>query len=101
VSERNTTAWSLSATRIPDILADTFSVVVAQDFDGVAVEDGDYLALKLRDSGSRRGCQEREEHNEGLNRPSQQRARSFFRAAHPAMMGTTPAPLNRKQGVFV
>jgi len=40
-------------------------VVVAQDFDGVAVEDRDYLALKLRDSGSRRGCQEREEHNEG------------------------------------
>lgn len=65
MSERNTTAWSLSATRIPDILVDTFSVMVAQDFDGVAVEDRDYLALKLRDSGSRRGCQEREEHNEG------------------------------------
>jgi hypothetical protein len=38
VSERKTTAWSLSATRIPDILADTFRVSVVQHVDGVAVE---------------------------------------------------------------
>jgi hypothetical protein len=41
VSERKTTDWSLSAARIPDILADTFRVLVVQDFEGVAVEDGD------------------------------------------------------------
>jgi hypothetical protein len=38
VSQRKTTAWSLSAARIPDILADTFGVSVVQDFEGVAVE---------------------------------------------------------------
>ena len=41
VSERKTTAWPLSAARNPDILADTFRVLVVQDFEGVAVEDGD------------------------------------------------------------
>ena len=41
MSERNTTAWSVSAARIPDILADTFRVLVVQDLDGVAVEDRD------------------------------------------------------------
>jgi hypothetical protein len=40
VSERKTTAWSLSAARIPDILADRFGVLVAQDFDGGTIEDG-------------------------------------------------------------
>jgi hypothetical protein len=44
VSERKTTAWSLSAARIPDILAGTFRVLVVQDFDGVAVEDANNLA---------------------------------------------------------
>ena len=41
VSEWNTTAWSLSAARIPDILAGIFGALVEQDFEGVAVEDGD------------------------------------------------------------
>jgi hypothetical protein len=35
-----------------------------QDFDGVAVEDPNYLSLILRDSGGWNGCQEGEEHNE-------------------------------------
>jgi hypothetical protein len=38
--------------------ADAFGVLVVEDFDGVAVEDTDYLALILTDSNSRRGCQE-------------------------------------------
>jgi hypothetical protein len=37
--------------------------LVVQEFYGVAVEDGDCLALILGDSDSRRGCQESEEHN--------------------------------------
>ena len=45
--------------------ADAFRVSVVEDFDRVAVEDTDYLALILRDSDSRRGCQESEEPNEG------------------------------------
>jgi hypothetical protein len=41
VSEWNTTAWLLSAARIPDILADTFRVLVMQDFEGVTIGDRD------------------------------------------------------------
>jgi hypothetical protein len=41
VSEPKTTDWSLSAARIPDILADTFRVLVVWDFEDVAIEDGD------------------------------------------------------------
>jgi len=48
VSERKTTAWSLSAARIPDILADTFRVLVVSDFEGVAVEDRDNGAGEVR-----------------------------------------------------
>jgi hypothetical protein len=48
VSERKTTDWSLSAARIPDILADTFRVLVVWDFDGVAVEDGGDAAGEVR-----------------------------------------------------
>jgi hypothetical protein len=40
------------------VQTDAFRVLVVQDFDGIAVEDSDYLALILRDSDSRRGCQE-------------------------------------------
>ena len=66
-----------------------------QDFDGVAVEDPDYFAMILRDSGGWGGCQESEEHDkgprshhqsqphEGLNRPSQQRARPFSQPHTP------------------
>jgi len=45
--------------------ADAFGVVVVQNFDDKAIADGDYLALILRNSDSRSGCQESEEHNEG------------------------------------
>jgi hypothetical protein len=64
VSERNTTAWSLSAARIPDILADAFRVVIVQNFEGIAVEDRDDEAMILRDSANRSGCQEGEEHTQ-------------------------------------
>ena len=40
VSEQKTTVWPLSAARIPDILAGTFGALVVQDFDGIAVENG-------------------------------------------------------------
>jgi hypothetical protein len=39
--------------------------MVVKDFDGVAVEDSNDLALILRDSGGWNRCQESEEHNEG------------------------------------
>ena len=35
--------------------ADAFRVSVVQDFEGIAVEDGDDEAMLLRDSDSRRG----------------------------------------------
>jgi len=41
VSERKTTVWSLSAARIPDILADAFRVLDVQNVEGVAVEGRD------------------------------------------------------------
>jgi hypothetical protein len=41
--------------------ADAFSVAIVQDFDGVAVEDGDDGAGEVGGRESRRGCQEREE----------------------------------------
>jgi hypothetical protein len=44
--------------------ADTVRALVVEDFDGVAVEDPDYFALILKDSGGWNGCQESEEHNE-------------------------------------
>jgi hypothetical protein len=44
---------------------DTFSLVVVQDFEGVAVEDGDDEAMILRDSVGRRGCQDGKEHTKG------------------------------------
>lgn len=64
VSERNTTAWSLSAARIPDILADAFRVVIVQDFEGIAVEDRDDEAMILKDSANKSRCQEGEEHTQ-------------------------------------
>ena len=48
VSERKTTAWSLSAARILDILAGTFWVLVVQDFEGVAVENGNDRGGKVQ-----------------------------------------------------
>ena len=35
--------------------ADAFRVLVVEDFEGIAVEDGDDEAMILRDSGGRRG----------------------------------------------
>lgn len=60
VSERKTTAWSLSAARIPDILADAFRVLGVQDFDSVAVEDANDGTSQLS-CKHRTGNQEREE----------------------------------------
>jgi hypothetical protein len=44
--------------------ADAFRVSVVEDFEGIAVEDPDDEAMILRDSDSRSGCQEGEEHTE-------------------------------------
>jgi hypothetical protein len=54
VSEQNTTVWSLSAARIPDILANTFRVLVVQDFESVAIEDGDDGAGEVGGRGESR-----------------------------------------------
>ena len=66
-----------------------------EHFDGIAVEDPNYLALILRNSGGWNRCQESEKHNEGpqlrhqsqphegLKRPSQQRARPFSQPHTP------------------
>ena len=74
---------------------DAFSMVAVQHFDGVAIEDGDDVAVILRASNSGRWDQEGEEHNEGpqsrhqsqphegLNRFSQQRARPFSQPHTP------------------
>jgi hypothetical protein len=40
-------------------------VLVVQDFESVAIEGRDYLALRFRGSDSRKGRQESEEQNEG------------------------------------
>jgi len=45
--------------------ADTFRVLLVQDFNGIAVEDGDNEAMIVGDSGGRRRCQECEDHTEG------------------------------------
>ena len=66
--------------------SDTFRVVVVQDFDGVAVEDGHDLAGEI--GKGCRGCQEEQRvaihqvHHQshpqqGLSRPSQHKARPF------------------------
>jgi hypothetical protein len=48
--------------------ADAFRKLVVQDFERVPVEDGDDGAMILRDSDSRSGCQEGEEHTERPDR---------------------------------